>query len=137
MKKRISVICSVVLAAVLLLSAAGCSSSATTQSSGKPGQAVKTGKTVDLMANVQTASAEGKKADTAFQDAYLKFTAALLKDSYAASSQNRNVLLSPLSVMTALAMTMNGAEGETLAELEEVLTTGEKTGNGAALTAKR
>ena len=132
MKKRISVICSVVLAAVLLLSAAGCSSSATTQSSGKPGQAVKTGKTVDLMANVQTASAEGKKADTAFQDAYLKFTAALLKDSYAASSQNRNVLLSPLSVMTALAMTMNGAEGETLAELEEVLTTGEKTGNGAA-----
>ena len=32
-----------------------------------------------------------------------------------------NTLVSPLSVQTALAMTMNGAEGDTLAEMEEVL----------------
>ena len=35
--------------------------------------------------------------------------------------EGKNTLISPLSVLTALAMTANGAEGETLAQMEEVL----------------
>lgn len=35
--------------------------------------------------------------------------------------EDRNTLVSPLSVLNALAMTANGAQGETLAQMEEVL----------------
>ena len=38
-----------------------------------------------------------------------------------AASAGENTLISPLSVMTALAMTANGAEGDTLAQMEMVL----------------
>ena len=46
----------------------------------------------------------------------------LLRDTRAA--QGENVLLSPLSVALALSMTANGAEGETLAQLEALLSGG-------------
>ena len=39
----------------------------------------------------------------------------------ASVTDGKNTLISPLSVMCALAMTMNGAEGETLAEMEATL----------------
>ncbi len=39
----------------------------------------------------------------------------------AAMQEGENTLLSPLSVLCALAMTANGAEGETLAQMEKVL----------------
>ena len=39
----------------------------------------------------------------------------------AANEEGKNTLISPFSVMSALAMTLNGAEGETLAEMERVL----------------
>ena len=39
----------------------------------------------------------------------------------AALEENRNTLISPLSVMTALAMTANGARGRTLEQMETVL----------------
>lgn len=39
----------------------------------------------------------------------------------ATQKSGENTLLSPLSVISALAMTANGAEGETLAQMEEVL----------------
>ena len=132
MKKRCRMLCSVLLLAALLLSLTGCGSAAAPGGAGTPsGQSVRTGKTVDLMRNVSAVSAEGKTADTAFRDAYLAFTAALLKETYAGTTENRSVLLSPLSVMTALAMTANGAKGETLAEMEQVLTRGEKSADGA------
>ena len=41
----------------------------------------------------------------------------LLKENF---KENENVLISPLSVLSALAITMNGAEGETLKEMEEI-----------------
>ena len=124
MKKRSLIICSILLSAVLLLNAAGCGTSAQQ----KP---VAAGKTTDLMTAVNAAPVDGLKTDDAFRNAYLSFAASLLKESYAGSSDSRSVLLSPLSVMTALAMTLNGAEGETRTELEEVLTRGE-SGSGAA-----
>lgn len=39
----------------------------------------------------------------------------------ASNESGKNTLISPLSVLYALAMTANGAEGETLAQMEEVL----------------
>ncbi len=52
--------------------------------------------------------------------AYLQFTADLLKVC-ADDTKEENVLLSPLSILTALAMTAEGAGGNTLTEMEEVL----------------
>lgn len=40
---------------------------------------------------------------------------------FANTHQNANTLISPLSVLYALAMVLNGAEGETLAQIENVL----------------
>lgn len=45
------------------------------------------------------------------------FAAKLIKN---AKSENGNVVVSPLSVLYALAMTANGADGETLSQMEEV-----------------
>lgn len=45
------------------------------------------------------------------------FAAKLIKNT---KSENGNVVVSPLSVLCALAMTANGADGETLSQMEEV-----------------
>lgn len=46
--------------------------------------------------------------------------ASMPMDVYLETGSSANILVSPLSVMTALAMTAGGAEGETLAQMEEV-----------------
>ena len=46
------------------------------------------------------------------------FGVRLFKESY---EDHKNTLISPLSVVYALAMTANGAKGETLEEMEAVL----------------
>ena len=51
-------------------------------------------------------------------ESYMDFSLELLKNSF---DGNENCLLSPLSVALALAMVTEGAESETLRELEEVL----------------
>ena len=55
----------------------------------------------------------------AFGDMYLSFTARLLKTQME-HDKGKNVMVSPLSVMTALAMTESGARGETLAQIEKM-----------------
>lgn len=54
----------------------------------------------------------------AFRKAYLDFTIELLKGS---REPGATTMISPASVMTALAMTQNGAKGETLSQMEAVL----------------
>lgn len=73
---------------------------------------------VDLM--------EGIKANSVAADADLEADAAAVTDFAVRLFQNtmeegENTLISPLSVLCALAMTANGAEGETLAQMEEAL----------------
>lgn len=51
------------------------------------------------------------------QTAVADFAAKLIKNT---KSENGNVVVSPVSVLYALAMTANGAEGETLAQMEAV-----------------
>ena len=53
--------------------------------------------------------------DADLNTAYHSFAAALLKNEY---KDGKNILLSPLSVMTALAMTENGAKNRTLRQME-------------------
>ena len=64
-------------------------------------------------------SASDSQKQEAAQD-YLNFTAGLLQQTFTGS----NILLSPLSVADALCLTMEGAAGETLSQMETVL--GEK-----------
>ncbi len=78
--------------------------------------------TIDVKAD------SGKTTDDVFAAAEMKFGIDLLKKCFDPTvSGEENMLISPLSVSTALAMTANGADGETRAEMEKVL------GNGLTL----
>ena len=72
----------------------------------------------DLLSNITAAAAQGKTADTSFTESMADFSLKLFKESVA---DTENSLISPLSVMLALAMTANGAGGDTLAQMEAVL----------------
>ncbi len=54
-------------------------------------------------------------------EAQMSFAVCLFKETVKQRENDSNQLISPLSVMLALAMTANGAKGETLEEMEEVL----------------
>lgn len=75
------------------------------------------GNTVDLMAAVQAAAVEPLAPDQVYQTASANFALRLLQCSY----EEGGVLLSPYSVYAALAITANGADGETLAQMEQAL----------------
>lgn len=73
---------------------------------------------VNLSERFEAQSAEGAKADEEFIIAQTKFALDLMQKSV---SEDTNTLISPYSVMQALSMTANGADGETLAEMEKAL----------------
>lgn len=77
----------------------------------------------DLMRDITRKEVDGKNPDDEFKSAYLNFTAELFKKSVEKSKNDgeSNALISPFSVMVALSMTANGAGGNTLSEMEEVL----------------
>lgn len=72
----------------------------------------------DLMEDVVPGNVTGKQADERFISNTADFAIDLFKESI---SNQKNSLVSPVSVMLALAMTTNGADGETLSQMEEVL----------------
>ena len=72
----------------------------------------------DLMAGITGNKVQGKAADDRFIGNTADFSLELFKRSVA---EKENSLVSPLSVLLALAMTANGADSETLAEMEAVL----------------
>ncbi len=80
---------------------------------------------VGLPSGLDELTPEEKTPDEAFYNAMLTFALALFRQT-AAQDQGQNLLVSPLSVMTALNMAANGAGGETLAELEKTLGSGLK-----------
>ena len=75
---------------------------------------------VDLMDGIKGNSVSGKASDAAFTDSQLRFYVDMFKSS-ASNDGNENILISPLSVELALAMTANGAGGQTKDELEALL----------------
>jgi len=60
----------------------------------------------------------GKKTDPTFEESSADFALKLFR---ATAKGEKNALVSPLSVMIALAMTANGANGETKAQMEALL----------------
>ena len=73
-----------------------------------------------LTENIQPEAPAGKAADAAFTAAQTAFSLNLLQKT-AAKETGVNLLLSPYSVMQALAMTVNGAAGKTKADMEQTL----------------
>ena len=94
-------------AASIALSTAGCAHKA---------------EAVDLMADVSAHEIEGKPADAEFTAAYTNFAVKLFKNTCA---EGDNSAISPLSVMLALAMTANGAQGDTEQEMLALLGSGD------------
>ena len=73
----------------------------------------------DLTVGIAPTPVEDKVSDGSFESEYVRFALELLKAE--AAGKNENVLVSPLSVELALAMTANGAAGDTRTEMERVL----------------
>ena len=76
--------------------------------------------TVDLMKGFSGGQTSGRLIDDAFVDNQLRLAAALFTACYEAKGGG-NVLISPLSIQLALAMTANGADGATREEMETLL----------------
>lgn len=77
----------------------------------------------DLMEGITAGTVAGKTADDKFVGAVADFAVKLFQNRTLAENEpeGENVLISPLSVLLALAMTANGAAGETLTQMEELL----------------
>lgn len=73
---------------------------------------------VDLMEGITAQSVVGAEDLSQGNAAMTDFAVRLLQ---AGAAQDENTLLSPLSVLCALAMTANGARGETLSQMETAL----------------
>ncbi len=93
------------------------------QPGGKTGEAEKPAQNhqmtaENLSASVKAGTVGGRAADQKFIAAQADFAVRLFQFSL---NKSGNTLVSPLSVMIALAMTANGADGETLAGMEKAL----------------
>lgn len=73
----------------------------------------------ELTKGVQATSVLARKTDATFTETQMRFCVELFKA--AASEKGENILLSPFSVSLALAMTLNGAEGNTKTQMENIL----------------
>ncbi|MBQ6293579.1 MAG: serpin family protein [Lachnospiraceae bacterium] len=76
----------------------------------------------NLIEGIEAEAVEGKAADETFLSSQYAFAARLLADSY--KEDGSNCLVSPLSVVLALAMTANGAANETLKQMLDVIGSG-------------
>lgn len=97
----------------LLAGAAGCEKKAS----------LKQVQAADLMEGIRPGDVSERAADEAFVRSQADFAVKLLQQC---QNGSENVLVSPLSVMLALSMTANGADGNTLAQMQALLA-GERT----------
>lgn len=77
-------------------------------------------KSKNLLSGVVAEKVSGKVLNQTFLDSQFSLSLNLFKESVN-ESLNENVLISPLSVALALAMTGNGADGVTKSQMEEFL----------------
>ena len=121
MKSNIRRVLALVMAAVLLLSFASCSGAGGSNSSGQnTAPEIQTSVATDLMKGIKPSKpAEDPDAIRKNGSKAADFAVRLFKASR--TEEGENLLISPLSVLYALAMTANGAEKNTLAQMEEVL----------------
>lgn len=76
----------------------------------------------NLMDGFRAETVSHKNTDDRFKSEQLRLCVDLFKESVSRRKDNKeNVLVSPLSIQLALSMTANGANGETLNEMQKVL----------------
>lgn len=75
-------------------------------------------KSSDLMEGISAGFVQGKSADITFIENAADFSIELFKKTV---SDKSNSLISPLSVMLALSMAANGADSETLSQMEKLI----------------
>ena len=102
MKKKLFMLISFLLIFILCLNLVGCGNI----------------KAQNLMKDI---NAQKTKPITEFQNGNIAATDFAVRLFKECEQSGKNTLISPLSVMYALAMTANGAAGDTLAEMEDVL----------------
>lgn len=130
MKKKMM---SIILAGTLVLGLTGCSEKNSNQAVMKNASDLQAVESVQVQleneTNMSPLSTDTKtekigitENTETFNEAYLQFAFHALK---ASKENGENIMISPLSVMTALSMTANGADTQTLKEMEEVLFSGE------------
>lgn len=87
----------------------------------KESEIVQTYRATNLMNGISDQEAVKKEADEAFISSQMKLTVDLFRGAAQDSLTKDNMLVSPLSVSQALAMTANGAVGTTKEQMEKLL----------------
>ncbi len=77
--------------------------------------------TKNLCDEYEASEVTGAEADEAFISGQTEFYLELMQKTAASEKEGTNILISPYSVMQALAMTANGADSNTREEMENVL----------------
>ena len=113
MKKQ-SKILSATLAMIMTLSLTACGASGEREK--------KVEKSNNLTQNIESVEVETKEVDDEFVSVTADFSVDIFKQSALEDiSLGKNVLISPHSIITAMSMTTNGASGNTLTQLEDVM----------------
>ena len=74
----------------------------------------------DLMEGITPSDVRTREPDVDFAESQMELSVKLFK-AMSAESEDENLLISPLSIQLALAMTANGADGKTREEMESLL----------------
>lgn len=86
--------------------------------------ACESGEKKDLTSDINPQQVKGKETDESFEKIYADFAVKSFKNF---TDKEKNSMISPVSIMLALSMTANGAEGETLEEMKNLLAEGLET----------
>lgn len=115
MKRRIYAVISAALALVIAFGFSGCKKKKIEEI------AAQNDPVENIAANMQQLNAEEKTSDNDFISSQASFGVSLFKNC---GAYKQNTMVSPLSVMLAMCITANGADGETKKQMEKVLGNG-------------
>ncbi|MBP5177183.1 MAG: serpin family protein [Clostridia bacterium] len=119
MKRTLKCFFAAALAVVVAMTFVGCG---VFGASGESGGREPTKTTINLMSGFSPSTDGGAVLTDEFTKAYNTFAVKLATKLY----DGKNLLISPLSIQIALAMTANGAKGDTLGEIEATLFGGQR-----------
>lgn len=115
-----------IMAATMMLSMCGCGGKETNNKTKAPETPeVRECRAINLLDEVEAVAVEKRELDERFISAETEFSINILKNSVRNDLTNgKNVMISPESIMTCLGMTANGAGGENLTQMENVICPG-------------
>lgn len=119
-KKAVLIIISLVLVLIMALNFAGCGKEIVIIEEIPEGEMRSKLTASELTAGLTANKVSGKSADNKFTKSQFEFCAELFK-ACVKERGSKSVFISPLSVQLVLAMTGNGANGETKAQIEKLL----------------